>query len=360
MDVTERENQESMVRMKKAISVSALGLSVLAVGWSVIAAAATVQLQGAGATFPYPLYSKWFSEFQKARPGVTVNYQSIGSGGGIRQVLAGTVDFGASDAPMTDEELARAKKPIVHVPTVLGAVVLSYQVPGLATGLKIGIEEAADLFLGKITSWDDPRLAALNPGVKLPKLSVIPIYRSDGSGTTAIFTDALSKGSAAFRAQVGAGKAVKWPAGLGGKGNEGVSGLVKQTPGAVGYVELVYAAQNRMDVMQVKNPAGEFVQPSVESVTAAAAGVMKAMPADFRISITLAPGKRAYPISGFTYLLVPSQVPAEKRDAIQALLGFCLKEGQAMASQLHYAPLPAELVGRVKAALQGISAGNND
>jgi phosphate transport system substrate-binding protein len=328
-----------------------LGLSL----WATSAVGA-VQLQGAGATFPYPLYSKWFSEFQKTGKGIAVNYQSIGSGGGIRQVLAGTVDFGASDAPMTDEELGRAKTPILHVPTVLGAVVLSYHVPGVATGLKIGMEEAADLYLGKITSWDDPRLAALNPGMKLPKLAVIPIYRSDGSGTTAIFTDALAKGSASFRTKVGAGKAVKWPAGLGGKGNEGVSGLVKQTPGAVGYVELVYAAQNHMEVMQVRNPSGEFITPSVESVTAAASGVMKSMPADFRVSITQAPGRRAYPISGFTYLLVPSKVPAEKLEAIQALLAFCLKEGQGMASQLHYAPLPAELAVRAKTALQGISS----
>lgn len=342
--------------------VRGIFISAILAGSPVLAGAPAVQLQGAGATFPYPLYSKWFSEFQKAHPGVEVNYQSIGSGGGIRQLIEGTVEFGASDAPMTDEELARAaarsKVPIVHIPTVLGAVVLAYQVPGVTTALKLSPELIADLFLGRIQSWDDPRLAASNPGVKLPKLAVIPLYRSDGSGTTAIFTDYLCKVSPEFKKSVGAGKSVRWPAGLGGKGNEGVTGLLKQTPGSLGYVELVYAATNQLAVAQVKNAAGQWVTPSVQSVTAAAAAGLAAMPPDWRVSITDAPGKASYPIASYTYLLVQeSGVPGgstEKARVLHDMLVWALGPGQKLAAPLHYAPLPAALAAKVRARVAGL------
>jgi phosphate transport system substrate-binding protein len=312
---------------------------------------AALQLQGAGATFPYPLYSKWFSEFQK-KGGVEVNYQSIGSGGGINQLLKGTVDFGASDAPMTDQELAKSATPIVHVPTVLGAVVLAYHLPELKTALKLSPEVLSDLFMGKIQKWNDPKIATLNPGAALPATAVLPVYRADGSGTTAIFTDYLAKVSPEFKTAVGAGKSVKWPAGLGGKGNEGVTGVIKQTPGAIGYVELVYAESNKMPVAQIKNAAGQFVSPSIESVTAAAQGALKSIPSDYRVSITNADGKKSYPISGFTYLLVLKSGKAPKQQAIKDLLKWALGDGQKMAPALSYAPLPKELVTKVQATVQ--------
>lgn len=319
-------------------------------------AALGAQLQGAGATFPYPLYSKWFSEFQKTHPGVEINYQSIGSGGGIRQFLAGTVDFGASDAPMTDEEMAKAKLPVLHIPTVLGAVVLTYNLPGVSSGIKLTPEVLSDLFLGKIQSWDDGKILSLNPGVKFPKLAVIPVYRSDGSGTTSIFTDYLSKVSPEFKSAVGSSKTVKWPVGLGGKGNEGVTGTIKQTPGAVGYVELVYAATNQMPVAKIKNASGEFVEPTLESVTAAAAAFAKTIPADFRVSITHGAGKRVYPISGMTYVIVSQAGPAEKMKPLKELLIWCLSTGQTLAGALHYAPLPKELAENAKKSVARIAA----
>ena len=263
-------------------------------------------LNGAGATFPYPIYSKWFSEYHKAHSDVQVNYQSIGSGGGIRQVLAGTVDFGASDGPMTDEQLGQAKVKILHVPTVLGAVVPAYNIPGVSGEVKFTPEALAGIFLGKITTWNDKALTAANPGVNFPNQAIVVIHRSDGSGTSYIFTDYLSKVSADWKNGPGKGTSVKWPVGLGGKGNEGVAGMIRQMEGSIGYVELIYALQNKITYGSMKNPAGEFVKASLESVTTAAASV-KSMPADFRVSITNAPGKGAYPISSFTWLLIPTK-----------------------------------------------------
>jgi len=333
-------------------------LGVVLVLGSLLAASgvlhAGVQLQGAGATFPYPLYSKWFSEFQKSHAGVEINYQSIGSGGGINQLLKGTVDFGASDAPMTDQELAKSSAPIVHIPTVLGAVVLSYNLPGWKGALKLSPEVLSDIFLGKIQKWNDARIAALNAGAALPATAILPVYRADGSGTTAIFTDYLAKVSPEFKSAVGAGKSVKWPAGLGGKGNEGVTGVVKQTPGAIGYVELVYAETNQLAVAQLKNASGIFVAPSLEGVTAAAQGVLKTMPADYRVSITNAAGKKSYPISGFTYLLVPQSGKAPKQKVIQDLLAWAVTDGQKLAPALSYAPLPKELAAKVQATIRGM------
>ena len=256
---------------------------------------AQTTLNGAGATFPYPMYSKWFSEYHNAHPDIQINYQSIGSGGGIRQVLAGTVDFGASDGPMTDEQLSQSKVKILHVPTVLGAVVPAYNVPGVSEELKFTPEVVSGIFLGKITNWNDKAIAGANPGVKFPDQPIIVVHRSDGSGTTYIFTDYLSKISPDWSSGVGKGTSVKWPVGLGGKGNEGVAGVIRQMQGAIGYVELIYAVQNKIPYGSVKNAAGNFVKASLESVTSAA-GSMKAMPADFRVSITNAPGKDAYPI----------------------------------------------------------------
>lgn len=322
-----------------------LALIILAALFSYAAGASTL-INGAGATFPYPLYSKWFSEYKKLNPAVEINYQSIGSGGGIRQLLDKTVDFGASDAPMTDEQLAKSSVPIFHIPTVLGAVVLTYNVAGL-NDLKLTSEIIAEIFLGKITKWDDAKIAAVNPGAKLPSITILVAQRSDGSGTTAIFTDYLSKISAEWKAKVGSGPSVKWPVGLGGKGNEGVTGLIKQTPGSIGYVELIYAESNKLSFATVKNQAGNFIKPSVKSVTAAAAGSLKTMPADFRISITNSPSKDAYPIAGFTYLLVYQKMGAEKGALLKTFLMWALSDGQKMAEALFYAPLPKELVQKI-------------
>src|SRR3989442_1200445 len=265
-----------------------------------------LQINGAGATFPYPIYSKWFSEYNKLHPEIQFNYQSIGSGGGIRQVLASTVDFGASDGPMSDEQLAQAKTKILHIPTVLGAVVPAYNIPGVSGEVKFTPQALAGIFLGKITSWNDAALTSANPGVNLPNQTIIVVHRSDGSGTTYIFTDYLSKVSSEWQNQVGKGTSVKWPVGLGGKGNEGVAGMIRQMQGAIGYVELIYAVQNKITYGSVKNASGNFVKASLDSVTAAAASA-KSMPPDFRVSITNAPGKDAYPISSFTWLLIPEK-----------------------------------------------------
>ncbi|MEK6706531.1 MAG: phosphate ABC transporter substrate-binding protein PstS [Bdellovibrionota bacterium] len=324
------------------------------IGWQPVAYSAAL-INGAGATFPYPLYSKWFAEYQKVDPEVRINYQSIGSGGGIRQFLEKTVDFGASDAPMTDEQLSKASVPVVHIPTVLGAVVLTYNVPGVEQGLKLSGEVVAYIFLGKVTKWNDSRITALNHGIKLPETDILVVHRSDGSGTTGIFTDYLSKVSAEWKTKTGSGTAVNWPVGLGGKGNEGVAGLIKQTPGSIGYVELIYAKNNSLNYAFLKNKAGNVIEPNTKTVTAAAAGVVKSMPADFRVSITNADGKEAYPISGFTYLLVYKNMPKGKGEGIVKFLRWAMKGGQSYAEPLYYAPLPTALLTKVNAKIDEIS-----
>jgi phosphate transport system substrate-binding protein len=314
----------------------------------------TVTLNGAGATFPYPMYSKWFSEYNKLHPDIQFNYQSIGSGGGIRQVLAGTVDFGATDGPMTDEQLAQAKAKILHIPTVLGADVPAYNIPGVSEELKFTPELLANIFLGKITSWNDAALAKANPGVNLPNQPIIVIHRSDGSGTTYIFTDYLSKVSTDWKNQVGKGTSVKWPVGLGGKGNEGVAGMIRQMQGSIGYIELIYAVNNHIAYGSVKNAGGEFVKASLASVTAAAASV-KSMPADFRVSITNAPGKDAYPIASFTWLLIPTHSKdAAKGKIIADFLNWMVDDGQKMTADLSYAPLPESVVAKVKETIKQV------
>jgi phosphate transport system substrate-binding protein len=328
-------------------------IALLCLALSVPAVAQTT-LNGAGATFPYPMYSKWFSKYHDAHPDIQFNYQSIGSGGGIRQVLAGTVDFGASDGPMSDEQLAQSKTKILHVPTVLGAVVPAYNVNGVSGDLKFTPEALAGIFLGKITSWNDKAIASANPDVKLPGDPIVVIHRSDGSGTTFIFTDYLSKVSSDWQSQAGKGTSVKWPVGLGGKGNEGVAGMIRQMQGAIGYIELIYAVQNKIPYGTVKNAAGEFIKASLDSVTAAAASV-KSMPADFRVSITNAPGKDAYPISSFTWLLIPAQSKdAAKGKIIADFLSWMVDDGQKMTADLTYAPLPEGVATKVKAEIKQV------
>ena len=308
-----------------------------------LSAAQAQKLTGAGATFPYPIYSKWFSEYSAAHPGVEINYQSIGSGGGVRQVTAGLVDFGASDMPATDEQLAGSKTKLVHLPTVLGAVVPVFNVPGV-NDIKFSSDVLADIFLGKIPTWNDGRIAHDNPGVKLPDQKIIVVHRSDGSGTTYILTDYLSKVSKEWANGPGKGGSPSWPVGVGGKGNEGVAGLVRQLPGALGYVELIYALQNKISFGEVKNPAGNFVRASIAGVTEAAASV-KQIPNDYRVSITNAPGKEAYPISSFTWLLVPlkSADPA-KGKVLRDLLSWIVNSGENEVSAFSYAPLPKSVV----------------
>lgn len=311
-------------------------------------------LNGAGATFPNPMYQKWFSEYHKVHPDVQFNYQSIGSGGGIRQVLAQTVDFGASDGPMTDEQLSQAKTKILHIPTVMGAVVPAYNVPGVSGELKFTPEALAGIFLGKITSWNDPALVKANPGVNLPNQTIIVVHRSDGSGTTYIFTDYLSKVSSEWANGPGKATSVKWPVGLGGKGNEGVAGMIRQMQGGIGYIELIYAVQNNIAYGSVKNSAGSFVKASLESVTAAAASA-KSMPADFRVSITNAPGKDAYPISSFTWLLIPEKSKEAAKGKILAdFLTWMVDDGQKMTADLTYAPLPENVATKVKGAIKQV------
>ncbi len=311
-------------------------------------------VNGAGATFPNPMYQKWFSEYHKAHPDIQFNYQSIGSGGGIRQVLAQTVDFGASDGPMTDEQLSQAKTKILHIPTVMGAVVPAYNVPGVSTELKFTPEALAGIFMGKITTWNDPAIAKANPGVSLPNQTIIVVHRSDGSGTTYIFTDYLSKVSSEWANGPGKGTSVKWPVGLGGKGNEGVAGMIRQMQGGIGYIELIYAVQNKIDYGLVKNASGTFVKASLESVTAAAASV-KSMPADFRVSITNAPGKDAYPISSFTWLLIPEKSKEAAKGKILAdFLTWMVDDGQKMTAELTYAPLPGNVAEKVKGAIKSV------
>ena len=312
-------------------------------------------LNGAGATFPYPIYSKWFSEYHKVHSEVQINYQSIGSGGGIRQVTAGTVDFGASDMPMTDKQLQEAKGlNILNIPTVLGADVPAYNVPGVTGELKFTPEALSGIFLGKISKWNDKALTSANPGVNLPDKDIIVVHRSDGSGTTFIWTDYLSKISPEWKSQVGSDTSVKWPLGMGGKGNEGVAGMIRQLSGAIGYVELIYAVQNNIPYGSVRNSAGNFVKASLEGVTAAAASAPK-MPADFRVSITNAPGKDAYPISSFTWLLIPAQSKdAAKGKILADFLNWMVTDGQKMTSALAYAPLPDNVAAKVKDAIKQV------
>ena len=313
------------------------------------------QINGAGATFPYPIYSKWFTEYAKVKPGVQINYQSIGSGGGIRQLTNQTVFFGATDGPMTTDQLQTAPGKILHLPTVLGAVVPIYNVPGLTGEVKFTGPLLAAIFLGKVTKWNDPAIAKVNAGVTLPNADITVVHRSDGSGTSYIWVDYLSKVSPEWKKTVGVSTSVKWPVGLGGKGNEGVAGLVKQTPGSIGYVELIYALQNKIAYGAVQNANGEFVKAAIPAVTAAAAAAAKAMPADFRVSITNAPGPGVYPISSFTWLLLYED-PKDKAQAkvMVDFMKWALSDGQKFASELGYAPLPAEVIKLEMAALAKI------
>jgi len=316
-----------------------------------------VDLNGAGATFPQPIYNKWFSDYA-TKTGVRINYQSIGSGGGIRQLSEQTVDFGASDSPMTDAEMAKAKGgPIMHIPTVLGAVVISYNVPGVTQPLKLTGEAIADIFLGRITKWNDSRIATLNAGANLPASDILVVHRSDGSGTTFVFSDYLAAVSPVWRSAPGKGKELRWPTGIGAKGNEGVAGQVKQTPGAIGYVELAYARQNNLPVAQVRNASGQFVAPSIESITAAAAGSPLPPTSDYRVSIVNAAGATAYPISSFTWLLVYRNATDEgKAQKLRDFLKWALTEGEKSAAALDYAPLPSEIAQRLLVRLDSISA----
>jgi phosphate transport system substrate-binding protein len=323
-------------------------------------AASGADLTGAGATFPYPIYSKWFHDYAQ-QSGVKINYQSIGSGGGIRQLSEQTVDFGASDAPMSDAEMAKAKGgPVLHIPTVLGAVVVTYNLPGVPTGLKLTGDVVADAFLGKIRKWNDPRIASLNPGAKLPNTDILVVHRSDGSGTTYIFSDYLSAVSPAWKTAPGKGKELAWPTGLGAKGNEGVAGQIKQTPGAIGYVELAYAKQNNLPTAAIRNAAGQFVVPSIDAVTAAAAGAAEKLPpnTDYRLSIVNAPGATAYPISSFTWLLLYKNEPdTAKGRKLVDFVKWALHTGEQSAASLDYAPLPAALVSRLDSAVSTIQVG---
>ena len=323
--------------VKKSISV----LALIAAAATAVPASAETLMNGAGATFPYPLYSKWFTEYAKIDGSVKFNYQSIGSGGGIRQITAGTVDFGASDKFLSDAELKAAPGKLIHIPTVMGAVVVTYNVPGVAKGLKLTAETVSNIYLGKITMWNDAKIVADNRGVNLPAKPIVVVHRSDGSGTTSIFTDYLSSVNPEWHSKVGKGASVNWPIGLGGKGNEGVSGQVKTTPYSLGYVELAYAFENRLPFANLKNKAGVFVEPSIKTTTAAAAGAAKHMPADYRISLVNQPGKDAYPIVGFTWLLVyEHSKDAAKGKKLVQFLNWELQHGQKMAAPLLYAPLP--------------------
>jgi len=327
------------ISVKKTLVV--LGLLVCA-----MVSAQAQKLTGAGATFPEPIYGKWFSEYSAAHPGVEINYQAIGSGGGVRQMTAGLVDFGASDMPVTDVQLAASKIKLTHIPTVLGAVVPSFNVPGV-NDIKFDSSVLADIYLGKITNWNDGRIAKDNPGVSLPNLKIIVVHRSDGSGTTYIFTDYLSKVSSDWANGPGRGASPSWPVGVGGKGNPGVAGLVRQLPGSIGYIELLYALQNKISYGQIKNASGNWVKASIEGVTEAAASV-KQMPADYRVSITNAPGANAYPISSFTYLLVPLKFPDQaKGKVIKDLLSWIITSGESEAASLSYAPLPKAVADKV-------------
>lgn len=341
--------------MKRLIGTILVGLGLA----SFIVALGTLSLTGAGATFPFPMYSKWFDEYHKKNPSLEINYQSIGSGGGIKQITEGTVDFGASDGPMTDEQLKAYQDKhgfgILHFPTVLGAVVPTYNIPGVSASLNFTPEALAGIYLGKVTKWNDPLITGPNKGINLPADDILVVHRAESSGTTYVWTDYLSKVSEEWKTKVGKATAVKWPVGLGGQGNEGVTGTVKNTPDSIGYVELIYAESNKIPYGNVKNAAGVFVKASLTGVTSAAAGAAKAMPDDFRVSITDAPGKDAYPISSFTWLLIPSKFSdATKRDAIKGFVSWMLADGQNYAEALSYARLPKEVVAKEKKALNAI------
>ncbi len=330
-------------------------LAAIAIGGSGRSGYADLLINGAGATFPYPIYSKWFDAYEKANPGIKFNYQSIGSGGGIRMLSNRTVDVGGSDAPLTDQQLSDAPGKILHFPSVMGAVVVAYNLPGETETLRLTGAVIADIFAGKITKWDDEKIRALNPGTAIPSTDIVVCHRSDGSGTSYIFTDYLSKVSPSWSSDVGKSTAVKWPTGLGGKGNEGVTALVQQTPGAIGYVELIYALNNKIPFATIQNKNGAWVVASLEGVTAAAASVAGSIPSDFRVSITDAPGPDVYPISSFTYLLVyQKQSKKEVGEQIKKFLQWALHDGQKYAPELKYAELPAEVVQKEDAQLQQI------
>ena len=332
--------------MRKTVLLVCLLLALPAVGQT--------KLNGAGATFPNPIYSKWFSEYHRIHPDIEINYQSIGSGAGIQQLTTGTVDFGASDRPMTDAQLEAAKQKILHIPTVLGADVVAYNIPGVNGEVKFTPEALAGIFLGHISKWNDKAITSANPGVNFPDKDIVVVHRSDGSGTSFIFTDYLSKVSPDWKSQVGADTSVKWPVGLGGKGNEGVAGFIRQMSGSIGYVELIYAVQNNIPYGSVRNSSGAFVKASLESVTAAAASSPK-MPPDFRASITDAPGKDAYPISSFTWLLIPAQSKdAAKGKILADFLAWMVTDGQKMTGALSYAPLPDNVAAKVKDAIKQV------
>jgi len=340
------------MRIVKALSVLAV---LLALGTIAVAEGGQVLLNAAGATFPYPIYSKWFDQYHQSHDNVQINYQSIGSGGGIRQLLDKTVDFGASDGPMNDDQLKQASVPILHFPTVLGAAIPSYNVAGVQGDLNFTPEALSGIFLGKITKWNDPALVSANPGAKLPGDDIVVVHRSDGSGTSYIWTDYLSKISPEWQSTVGKATSVKWPVGLGGKGNEGVSALIQQTPGAIGYVELIYAIQNHMAYGKVKNSSGAFVKADLASVSAAAAAAAKFMPEDFRVSITNPEGKGAYPIASFTWLLIPSKIEdAAKRGVVKDFLKWMMTDGQQSCEALSYAKLPKEVVAMEMKAIAKI------
>ena len=340
------------MRIVKILSIMAV---LLMLGTVAVAAAGQVLLNAAGATFPYPMYSKWFDQYHQAHSNVQINYQSIGSGGGIRQLLDKTVDFGASDGPMTDEQLKQASVPILHFPTVLGADVPSYNLPGVSAELNFTPEALGGIFLGKITKWNDPAITSANPGVKLPGDDIVVVHRSDGSGTTYIWTDYLSKISPEWKQKVGTATSVNWPVGLGGKGNEGVAGLVQQTPNSLGYIELIYAIQNKIAYARVKNSSGAFVKADLASVSAAAAAVAKFMPDDFRVSITNPEGKAAYPIASFTWLLIPAKfTDTAKRDVVKDFLKWMMTDGQQSCEALSYAKLPKEIVAKEMKAIAQI------
>jgi phosphate transport system substrate-binding protein len=341
--------------MKRLTGFLLVVFAVAGVLW----ADSALSINGAGATFPYPMYSKWFDEYHKKNANLQINYQSIGSGGGIKQVTEGTVDFGATDGPMNDDQLKAFQDKhgfgILHFPTVLGADVPTYNIPGVDAALDFTPDALAGIFLGKITKWNDPAIAGVNKGVKLPAEDIVVVHRADGSGTTYIWTDYLSKVSDEWKTKVGKGTSVNWPVGIGGKGNEGVTGSVKNTPNSIGYVELIYAESNKIPYGNVKNAAGAFVKASLIAVSAAAAGAAKEMPDDFRVSITNAPGKTSYPISSFTWLLIPEKFSdATKRDAIKGFLKWALHDGQGYAETLSYAKLPKEVVAKELKAIDKI------
>jgi phosphate transport system substrate-binding protein len=345
----------SNLNMKWLGHVSGVFVAAMLLLTASLPAAAETILTGAGATFPYPLYSKWFSVYEKAT-GVRINYQSIGSGGGIQQLKAGTVDFGASDAPLSDAEMRQMPSAVVHIPTVAGAVAIVYNVPQVGKGLRLSADAITGIYLGQITRWDDPKITALNPKLRLANLPVAVVHRSDGSGTSYIFTNYLAAVSRTWATRVGAGKSVDWPMGIGGKGNEGVAGLVKQTPGGIGYVELAYAMQNKLAYASIRNRDGAFVAPSIASTVAAASGARRAMARDVRVSIVNAPGKGAYPIAGFTYLLVYQKLrnPAAG-GALVKFLTWAIHDGQKYAEPLLYAPLPEALVNVNESKIKAIT-----